>query len=73
MKSKITRYLCIIVSLFIIVSLSSTPVFASASINNINENKIDSLLKEKLEQLADDDEISVSVWFKDIDKDTLKK
>ena len=73
---KRTKILCAVTSALmavLLVALSvSIPIGALDTVTTSNQNKIDSVLREKINSMSDSDKVPVSVWFEDIDYKEVK-
>ncbi|MBQ2943349.1 MAG: S8 family serine peptidase [Ruminococcus sp.] len=73
---KRTKTLCAVTTVLmavLLVALSvSIPIGALDTVTTSNQNKIDSVLREKINSMSDSDKVPVSVWFEDIDYKEVK-
>lgn len=72
MSKKIKSILCIILSIAMLCSSMLSSANVAEAVNN-NEYKIDSVLKDKLENMSDDEQINISVWLTDIDSSVVEE
>lgn len=72
MSKKIKSLLCVILSIIILCSSMFFSANVAEAVNN-NEYKIDSILKDKLENMSDDEQINISVWLTDIDSNIVEE
>ena len=74
---KCTKMLCAITSVLmavLLVAMSvSVPIGALDTLTTSSQNKIDSVLREKMDTMSVSDKVPVSVWFEDIDYKEVKK
>ena len=73
---KRTKMLCAITSVLMAVlpvAMSvSVPIGALDTLTTSSQNKIDSVLREKMDTMSVSDKVPVSVWFEDIDYKEVK-
>lgn len=72
MSKKIKSLLCVILSITILCSSMLFSSNVAEAVNN-NEYKIDSVLKDKLDNMSDDEQINISVWLTDIDTSVVEE
>lgn len=72
MSKKIKSLFCVILSITILCSSMLFSANVAEAVNN-NEYKIDSVLKDKLDNMSDDEQINISVWLTDIDTNDVEE
>lgn len=74
---KRTKMLCAVTSVLmavLLIALSvSAPIDALDTITTSNQNKIDSVLREKMAEASGNEKIPVAIWYSDVDQDNIDK
>ncbi len=74
---KRTKMICSITSVLmavLLIALSvSAPIGALDTLTASNEDKIDSVLKEKMAEASENEKIPVAIWYSDVDQDNIDK